>query len=319
MKSTKIRNSPSAIRHGFTLIELLVVIAIIALLAAILFPVFAQAREKARQTTCASNMKQIGLSLLQYSQDYDECIAPAIVGTGKSVSDGGSNYNWMDAIYPYAKSGQIYVCPSDPGFASNWPYQYMGGSANRGSYAMNVVDWQEMNDSLAPNLTLNPLTSSSPPASLINAVLDDGNHPTWGYTYVAKTSEIASAASVVQVVENGMTVKGAYYIYASGTYANIPASILWTTIFAPRLTGITPNFNQGVPTFYQPPMPVFTVNLRGGFDDCMSWGECANIALRHSGTANVLFCDGHVKASNFSNLGQLNASGALQYFIAQGG
>src|SRR5208283_4798140 len=96
-------------RNAFTLIELLVVIAIIAILAAILFPVFAAAREKARQATCASNMKQIGLALIQYASDFDECLAPAIVGSGKSTSDGVSNYNWMDAIYPYVKSTGVYI------------------------------------------------------------------------------------------------------------------------------------------------------------------------------------------------------------------
>jgi len=89
---------------GFTLIELLVVIAIIAILAAILFPVFAQAREKARQSACISNFKQIGLAVLQYNQDYDEYYPPSEVST----SGGGSfttGYDWTYVVNPYVKNG----------------------------------------------------------------------------------------------------------------------------------------------------------------------------------------------------------------------
>ncbi len=91
---------------GFTLIELLVVIAIIALLAAILFPVFAQAREKARQTTCASNMRQMGLAVLMYAQDYDECLPLAATTTPTGF------LNWHHLVDPYVKNKQIWVCPS---------------------------------------------------------------------------------------------------------------------------------------------------------------------------------------------------------------
>ncbi len=91
-------------KQGFTLIELLVVIAIIAILAAILFPVFAKAREKARQTTCASNLKQLGIALVQYEQDYDE-----IIPMNGSKTDIG----WAGRIYSYVKSTQVYICPDD--------------------------------------------------------------------------------------------------------------------------------------------------------------------------------------------------------------
>jgi len=89
-------------RYGFTLIELLVVIAIIAILAAILFPVFAKAREKARQSSCSSNLKQIGLGFLQYAQDYDEKLFGARV----------PREGWTGAIMPYIKNSQIFGCPS---------------------------------------------------------------------------------------------------------------------------------------------------------------------------------------------------------------
>lgn len=92
---------------GFTLIELLVVIAIIAILAAILFPVFARARENARRSACQSNLKQIGLGLMQYSQDYDETM-PFDHVPGASAYAGV----WMDSIQPNVKSDQVFNCPS---------------------------------------------------------------------------------------------------------------------------------------------------------------------------------------------------------------
>lgn len=106
---TKLTNDPQWKRpasqgHGFTLIELLVVIAIIAILAAILFPVFAKAREKARQISCASNERQIGLGLLQYTQDYDE-MYPAKFSYGSG---------WAGQVYPYVKSTGVFKCPDDP-------------------------------------------------------------------------------------------------------------------------------------------------------------------------------------------------------------
>lgn len=101
---------------GFTLIELLVVIAIIAILAAILFPVFAKAREKARQTACLSNLRQLGLGVTQYIQDYDELFPCALRnGSGPYSSlDGVTDPSWFNSIYPYTKSMAINICPDAP-------------------------------------------------------------------------------------------------------------------------------------------------------------------------------------------------------------
>jgi len=104
-------------KRGFTLIELLVVIAIIAILAAILFPVFARAREKARQTSCLSNMKQLGLAWQMYTQDYDEVVCPAwisFVPWPGSVSSWNDGANWPYLLMPYVKNAQIFNCPSAP-------------------------------------------------------------------------------------------------------------------------------------------------------------------------------------------------------------
>jgi prepilin-type N-terminal cleavage/methylation domain-containing protein/prepilin-type processing-associated H-X9-DG protein len=98
-------------RHGFTLIELLVVIAIIAILAAILFPVFAKAREKARQTSCLSNLKQIGTSVMMYAQDYDETYPVNASITADMASQVA--LTWPNRLMPYVKNNQLFKCPSD--------------------------------------------------------------------------------------------------------------------------------------------------------------------------------------------------------------
>jgi len=101
----------TAKKRGFTLIELLVVIAIIAILAAILFPVFQKVRENARRTACASNMKQIGLGLIQYTQDSDEYL-PERYADRDPVDN--HQRSWKDSIYPYIKSKDVFKCPDNP-------------------------------------------------------------------------------------------------------------------------------------------------------------------------------------------------------------
>jgi prepilin-type N-terminal cleavage/methylation domain-containing protein/prepilin-type processing-associated H-X9-DG protein len=121
---------------GFTLIELLVVIAIIAILAAILFPVFARARENARRTSCLSNLKQVGLGIMQYVQDYDERYPIYRVAASASNYD-FKPYGWVESIEPYVKSKQLFQCPSESN-SPNTAYKPGELSSRYTDYALNI-------------------------------------------------------------------------------------------------------------------------------------------------------------------------------------
>ena len=132
-------------RSAFTLIELLVVIAIIAILAAILFPVFAQAREKGRQAACMSNEKQITLGVLQYIQDNDEAF-PLSVVSRSATPPTGAIIGWADAIQPYVKSIAVYQCPSEPAASNPDPTKagytdyYINKNASDGTQTLPKAD-----------------------------------------------------------------------------------------------------------------------------------------------------------------------------------
>src|SRR5690606_18060354 len=122
---------PKHRRNAFTLIELLVVIAIIAILASILFPVFARARENARRTSCASNLKQIGLAFLHYAQDYDERLPYHRYYSPPYNACAAGYAGWPTFVEPYVKNWQLFNCPSDSDTV------YNGGCPRISSYGMN--------------------------------------------------------------------------------------------------------------------------------------------------------------------------------------
>ncbi|HEX3000266.1 MAG TPA: prepilin-type N-terminal cleavage/methylation domain-containing protein [Armatimonadota bacterium] len=193
---------------GFTLIELLVVIAIIAILAAILFPVFARARENARKATCLSNAKQIATGLMMYLQDYDQCY-PYYMVSRPGVS-GTNMYNacrmdsWPQAIYPYTKNTKIFFCPSDsnsssapatpqanPGLYSSYAFRYCLGYAAEAQWnrPLNDTDFCQPADTAVIferfdwhgdkiGMWTSPLTNP-PGAILLNAVYADGHAKIW--------------------------------------------------------------------------------------------------------------------------------------------
>jgi len=174
---------------GFTLIELLVVIAIIAILAAILFPVFAKARDKARQATCMSNLKQVGMALVQYSQDYDEShpgvwFGPVSLQPWSQPSDATTFYKWMDAVYPYVKNEQVFNCPSD-GVNKKYVFRNRDGSNGYGSYAMSQA-YYKVGDRFTG------------PASDYNQFLAPG------VPFVMRIAMIQAPASTVWVVDGGV-------------------------------------------------------------------------------------------------------------------
>ncbi|BCM90968.1 hypothetical protein IAD21_02831 [Abditibacteriota bacterium] len=203
---------------GFTLIELLVVIAIIAILAAILFPVFARARENARKSSCQSNLKQLGLGLIQYTQDYDEQFP--LYPTGAAWSANGGDYGaapysingvpitWDLAIQPYVKSMQLLVCPSDS-FSPTFNLSAAGfGGTSRRSYGM--PNYLRVQGSVkGKNLAAVPSPSVT---AMLSEVRGFSNTPatldTWMNCVTMGATDAVGGSNVRQIVQGNATAPG---------------------------------------------------------------------------------------------------------------
>ena len=255
--------SSHSIRKAFTLIELLVVIAIIAILAAILFPVFGRARENARRASCQSNLKQIGLGFAQYTQDYDEKFPVRVPVNGSdsipcfenpSGADCG-NVNqairteaahrfWMAQIYPYVKSVQIYVCPSA---SSTHPSRAPGGSEGRARYNGQYID--------VPGNSAYALFQPGYPFS-----------PSWAPVPPLSLARVAQASRLAYVGDSFKEI-----IDSESSPENAPASLINASLKDVPWAGVsqTPDEN----------------------------------AARHLGGSNILYLDGHVKWVNQKSMG----------------
>jgi prepilin-type N-terminal cleavage/methylation domain-containing protein/prepilin-type processing-associated H-X9-DG protein len=209
-------------QRGFTLIELLVVIAIIAILAAILFPVFAQAREKARAISCLSNTKQIGLALQMYIQDYDEHVCFNNDGNWYTLPDGYSYINtWETLIQPYIKNYAVYVCPSasvntglyagyDFSPASPWSSGPNKGSIQAAFTLNNYYDYEAGYGELFQSPSPASIASIDAPAGLIFCA-DGGQSPRTAWD----PEQIVTQGAGLAVDKTGSVP----YVYAIGTYS----------------------------------------------------------------------------------------------------
>ncbi|MDR3710190.1 MAG: DUF1559 domain-containing protein [Capsulimonadaceae bacterium] len=209
---------------GFTLIELLVVIAIIAILAAILFPVFATAREKARMSACLSNEKQIGLAFMQYVSDYDERYPNGIDGYGQGRG-------WAGQVYPYVKSAGAFVCPSDTmsGDVSSYGYNWNmtisgGGTTPSGAMQMNqltsppkTVLLFEVVGNTGYNLTLPQYTSKGAGTALSTPDIWVCTTCTLGFNACSAAGNgVIGTSSTPQPIGSGGSTSGGTLKYATG-------------------------------------------------------------------------------------------------------
>ena len=257
MESTQ-RRAIYGNRPGFTLIELLVVIAIIALLAAILFPVFARAREQARKATCQSNLKQIGLGITQYEQDYDDHVPMTInyacVPTSANCNASNTPYVfplWENAVFPYIKDTNIFACPDNYAL-------YSGNGTTTGDF----------------------LVGTSPEVFLAGSYLANS----YSHSPGGNPSETAPM-DYIYYLNQGQTVETSTMCLSKWQY---PATTILLCESGGNSGYFYPDWVNGVCAFSGPV-------TEGG---CAGWsgGASETVWAGHSSMSNYLFCDGHVKS-----------------------
>ncbi|MFN3650794.1 MAG: DUF1559 domain-containing protein [Armatimonadota bacterium] len=269
--------------RGFTLIELLVVIAIIAILAAILFPVFAQAREKARSISCLSQAKQMGTAISMYKQDYDETFPQAYWYVNDNSGSGGY-VQWSGSVQPYIKNWSLFICPSDKvrGLA---PTNFIGNNLGYGTPSGQTSANGSIQDLQAPRLSYIANSAIMPrkrrTVDPANVVIDSA------VDFPADTILVAEMTDVPACINDSSQASGvAYKTHRSTNAVVLPGGGKFTgESEAPGTPVEAISFQQAAAALAQCPST--------------GSGSLPHIAytspFRHSGGANYIFCDGHAK------------------------